>query len=137
MAWKCRYCRGIIWTWLFIFLSSKSGLLGFILGLVFLLPALRMIKEGLAKGSTGLVAEEQSINAPAWKLSIFGSIVGTLTGLVGLGGGYALVPDLIYLFNAPVYITTGTSLAVMVPMAMVGGIIKLIQGFVFLGRLLF
>lgn len=59
-----------------------------------------------------------------------------LTGLVGLGGGYALVPGLIYLFGAPVYITMGTSLAVMVPMAVVGGSIRLAQGFVFLGAAL-
>jgi len=40
------------------------------------------------------------------------------------------VPGLIYLFGAPVYVTMGTSLAVMVPMALVGGGIKLVQGFV-------
>jgi hypothetical protein len=61
---------------------------------------------------------------------IFGSIIGIATGVVGLGGGYALVPGLIYLFGAPVYVTMGTSLAVMVPMALVGGGIKLVQGFV-------
>ena len=49
---------------------------------------------------------------------------------MGLGGGYALVPGLIYLFGAPVYITMGTSLATMIPLAMVGGGIKLVQGFV-------
>jgi hypothetical protein len=47
-----------------------------------------------------------------------------------LGGGYALVPGLIYLFGAPVYITMGSSLAVMIPLAAVAGSIKLYQGFV-------
>ena len=47
-----------------------------------------------------------------------------------MGGGYALVPGLIYLFGAPVYITMGTSLATMIPLAAVGGGIKLAQGFV-------
>jgi len=53
--------------------------------------------------------------------------------VAGLGGGYALVPGLIYLFGAPVYVTMGSSLATMIPLAVVGGGIKLAQGFVELG----
>lgn len=130
----------IIGSWLFTFLSSKSVLLGLIIGLVFLWPSVRMIWEG-AKGfkqssspaNISAPPQNQSISGEPANLSIFGLIVGTLTGLVGLGGGYALVPGFIYLFGAPVYITMGTSLAVMVPMAIVGGSIKLIQGFVAIG----
>jgi uncharacterized protein len=60
-------------------------------------------------------------------------MVGIATGIAGLGGGYALVPGLIYLFGAPVYITMGTSLATMIPLAVVGGGIKLVGGFVDMG----
>ncbi|HPR94645.1 MAG TPA: sulfite exporter TauE/SafE family protein [Syntrophomonadaceae bacterium] len=123
-------------SWLFTLLSDQSKLLGFILGLVFLWPAIRMIREGIKKGMPGAVMEGKSIEAPATGLGLFGTLVGTLTGLVGLGGGYALVPGLIYLFGAPVYITMGTSLATMIPMAIVGGLIKLSQGFVVLGAAL-
>jgi hypothetical protein len=66
-------------------------------------------------------------------MTVFGAVIGLLTGIVGLGGGYALVPGLIYLFGAPVYITMGTSLATMIPLAIVGGGIKLAQGYVALG----
>lgn len=38
----------------------------------------------------------------------FGFVAGIPTGVAGLGGGYALVPGMIYLFGAPVYITMGT-----------------------------
>jgi len=130
----------IIGSWLFTFLSNKSELLGAIIGLVFLWPSFRMIWEGIkgyqnrTSGSNAAFANQaQSIQGQPANLSLFGLIVGTLTGLVGLGGGYALVPGLIYLFKAPVYITMGTSLAVMIPMALVGGGIKLTQGFVYLG----
>ncbi len=135
---------GVIFgSWLFTFLSSKSELLGAIIGIVFLWPSFRMIHEGI-KGYKKIVSTskeapintDQSIKGHPANLSIFGIIVGTLTGLVGLGGGYALVPGLIYLFGAPVYITMGTSLAIMVPMALVGGSIKLSQGFVFLSAAL-
>jgi len=133
----------VLGSWLFTFLSSKSLLLGLIIGIVFLWPSIRMIWEGIAgyrKAKAGQSAsvppQGQSIEGHPAKLSVFGALVGVLTGLVGLGGGYALVPGLIYLFGAPVYITMGTSLAVMVPMAIVGGTIKLAQGFVFLAAAL-
>jgi len=132
----------IVGSWLFTFLHSKSQLLGFIIGIVFLWPALRMIWEGIRgymqtkAGAQASAPGQDSIKGHPVNLSIFGLIVGALTGLVGLGGGYALVPGLIYLFGAPVYITMGTSLAVMVPMAIVGGSIKLAQGFVVIGAAL-
>jgi uncharacterized membrane protein YfcA len=131
----------ILGSWLFLFLSNQSLLLGLIIGIVFLWPALRMIWEGIEgykRFKSGKLVQvpisgqmPESIEGHPAKLSIFGFIVGILTGIVGLGGGYALVPGLIYLFGAPVYITMGTSLAIMVPLATVGGLIKLVQGFVF------
>lgn len=127
----------LIGSWLFTILSTHSALMGLILGVVFLWPAIRMIREGLAKGMPGAVQEGNSIEAPAGGLAAFGGVVGLLTGMIGLGGGYALVPGLIYLFHAPVYITMGTSLATMVPLAVVGGVIKLAQGYVVLGAALF
>jgi len=133
----------ILGSWLFTFLSSQSALLGFIIGIVFLWPAIRMGWEGIigfkkSKSAAGTSAapQGQAIKGHPAKLSTFGAVVGVLTGIVGLGGGYALVPGLIYLFGAAVYITMGTSLAVMLPLAVVGGSIKLAQGYVFLGAAL-
>ncbi len=134
---------GVIFgSWLFTFFTAHSALLGFIIGIVFLWPAIRMSYEGI-RGFRPKKGEEkpsdfahEHIKGHSANLSAFGAVVGILTGLVGLGGGYALVPGLIYLFGAPVYITMGTSLAVMVPMAVVGGSIKLVQGFVYLGAAL-
>ncbi|MGD9627271.1 MAG: hypothetical protein AB7U40_06780 [Methanobacteriales archaeon] len=50
--------------------------------------------------------------------------------MAGLGGGYALVPGMIYLFGAPVYITMGTSLAAMIPLALIGGLLKILGSYV-------
>lgn len=119
----------VIGSWLFTFLSSQSALLGLILGILFLWPALRMIWEGVRH--SGLPQKEgNKINASATGLGVFGLVVGLATGVAGLGGGYALVPGLIYLFGAPVYITMGTSLATMIPLAVIGGGLKLAGGFV-------
>lgn len=119
----------VIGSWLFTFLAAQSALLGLILGVLFLWPALRMIWEGVRQ--SGLPPRQgEQINAPAWGLALFGFVVGIATGIAGLGGGYALVPGLIYLFSAPVYLTMGTSLATMIPLALVGGGLKLAGGFV-------
>ena len=125
----------LLGSWLFIVIAKQAmKLLGLILGLVFLWPAARMVYEGLLpwirKGAQAGKGEGSTIPGTGWALGSFGFIIGITTGLVGLGGGYALVPGLIYLFGAPVYITMGTSLAVMIPLALVGGLIKLYQGYV-------
>ncbi len=120
----------LLGSWLFTLLSAQASLLGLILGLVFLWPAIRMIYEGVAQRAAPSGSQGPAISGPAWGLGVFGLVVGIMTGVAGLGGGYALVPGLLYLFGAPVYITMGTSLATMIPLAAVGGGIKLAQGFV-------
>jgi len=119
-------------SWLFTVLADQAALLGLILGLAFLWPALRMTWEGSGLSPTP-AREGDSIPEHRWGFTAFGATIGVLTGVVGLGGGYALVPGLIYLFGAPVYITMGTSLATMIPLALVGGSIKLAQGYVAVG----
>lgn len=119
----------LLGSWLFTLLSAHATLLGLILGLIFLWPAIRMVYEGVIQQSMPK-SEGTAVTGSGWGMGVFGFIVGIATGLAGVGGGYALVPGLIYLFGAPVYITMGTSLATMIPLAAVGGGIKLAQGFV-------
>ena len=118
----------ILGSWLFTLRVEHIDLLELILGLAFLLPAIRMIWEGAGRAKPQQEGNTIPGNKGYW--SVFGFLIGILTGIVGLGGGYALVPGLIYLFSAPVYITMGSSLAVMIPLAAVAGSIKLYQGFV-------
>lgn len=120
----------LIGSWLFSFLVGHTRLLGLILGLAFLAPSISMIREGLRPG-TG--PEPACIGGTPPGHLLFGTGVGILTGVTGLGGGYALVPGLLYLFGAPVCVTMGTSLASMIPMAIVGGGIKLVEGYVAVG----
>lgn len=119
----------LLGSWLFTLLSAQAKLLGLILGLIFLWPAIRMIYEGVIQRAMPK-REGNAVTGSGWGMAVFGFIVGIATGVAGVGGGYALVPGLIYLFGAPVYVTMGTSLATMIPLAVVGGGIKLAQGFV-------
>jgi len=122
----------VIGSWLFDLLMTQVALLELILGFAFLLPAIRMTWEGIMQRKKPQ-QEGNAIKGSRRSMGVFGFIIGILTGVVGIGGGYALVPGLIYLFGAPVYITMGTSLATMIPLAIVGGGIKLVQGFVAIG----
>ena len=119
----------ILGSWLFTLLVGQTRLLGLILGLIFLWPATRMVWEGITQRKMPQ-REGSTIPGSSWGMAIFGFIVGVATWVAGLGGGYALVPGMIYLFGAPVYVTMGTSLATMIPLAVVGGGIKLAQGYV-------
>jgi len=62
--------------------------------------------------------------------TLIGFGIGILTGIVGLGGGYALVPSFIYLLGSPVKIAVGTSLLSFISMAAISGGFKIVQGIV-------
>lgn len=122
---------GVIFgSWLFSFLVGYTRLLSLVLGLVFLAPSLGMIRDGLRPATR---PEPGCIGGTPPGHFLFGTGVGVLTGITGLGGGYALVPGLLYIFGAPVAVTMGTSLASMIPMAILGGGIKLVEGYVAVG----
>ncbi|MDV2481100.1 sulfite exporter TauE/SafE family protein [Methanoculleus sp. Wushi-C6] len=120
----------LIGSWLFSFIVDHTRVLDLILGLIFLAPSIGMIRDGLRSGTR---PEPERVGGTAPGHALFGATVGVLTGITGLGGGYALVPGLLYLFGAPVSVTMGTSLASMIPMAVVGGGIKLAEGYVAVG----
>jgi uncharacterized membrane protein YfcA len=46
---------------------------------------------------------------------ILGIFAGTLSGLVGIGGGIVIVPALVFLFGFSQHSAQGTTLALMVP----------------------
>jgi uncharacterized membrane protein YfcA len=59
--------------------------------------------------------------------------VGILSGTMGVGGGILLVPALVLGFGLPQQLAQGTSLAAIVPTALVGGLSHLRRGNVLIG----
>jgi uncharacterized membrane protein YfcA len=49
---------------------------------------------------------------PRWKVLAGGALVGLLTGLLGVGGGFLIVPALVMLLGLPMHHAVGTSLVV-------------------------
>ncbi len=103
-------------------------MLKIILGAAFLYVPLRMIY----KGSRRSVEAKTGNIVPGGALakSSIGFVIGVLTGIISLGGGYALVLSMICLLGAPVKITIGTSLASFISMTLISGAFKIYQGLV-------
>ncbi|NNF57251.1 MAG: sulfite exporter TauE/SafE family protein [Rhodothermaceae bacterium] len=56
----------------------------------------------------------------AWKIAIEGLVVGVLTGLVGVGGGFLIVPALVLLGGLDMRLAVGTSLLIIAAKSFAG-----------------
>ncbi len=119
----------LIGSLIFVYLAENVKLLNAILGIVFLYVSIKMIYEGALRKKASMM-EGKEVPGSALAKSVIGFSIGILTGIVGLGGGYALVPSFIYLLSSPVKIAVGTSLASFISMAVISGAFKIYQGYV-------
>jgi uncharacterized membrane protein YfcA len=74
-----------------------------------------MIKSGKKKTE---VIEAQEFNYPL--ILIEGIVVGVLTGLVGAGGGFLIIPALVLLSKLPMKQAVGTSLLIIAAKSLIG-----------------
>ena len=81
---------------------------------VILLTAVRLLVSSEAVGRDDLTV------FGVVGLIAIGFVTGTLSGLLGIGGGVVMVPALVVLFSMPPVLAKGTSVAVIVPSAIVG-----------------
>ncbi|UCC14707.1 MAG: sulfite exporter TauE/SafE family protein [Gammaproteobacteria bacterium] len=98
---------GMIGTWLGAyvagFVSGETQLLVF--AMVMLLAAGLMLR-------TQPVVNRMPVQRHAWKVVIDGIVVGVLTGFVGVGGGFLIVPALVLLGGLGMHRAVATSLAI-------------------------
>ena len=85
-----------------------------LLALVVLAAAFSMLRggEGAAEGSAAKPPRHARGTARALLLAVIAAAVGVLTGLVGVGGGFLVVPALVLLGGVPMRQAVGTSLLV-------------------------
>jgi hypothetical protein len=110
-----------------VFLSGAAQLI--LLALVMIVAALLMFTGGAAR-ATPAPAAEQRLGIVA----VAGFGVGLLTGLVGIGGGFLIVPALVLLLGVPMKEAVGTSLLVITLNAAAGfagylGTVEIAWGF--------
>ncbi len=118
----------IIGSVIFYYISEYGLTIDLIVGLAFIPAAVRMMYEGIFRRQMPEVAGDKIKGSRGTKAGL-GAGVGTLTGIIGLGGGYALVPSFIYITRSPLRIAIGSSMASFVWFAVVGAGIKIYQGF--------
>lgn len=61
-------------------------------------------------------------------LIVLGLVSGTLSGMLGIGGGIILVPALNQIFKVPMNVAVGTSLLIIIPAAVTGSITHYTKG---------
>ena len=85
---------------------------------VMLLAAVLMFRRSLPFSSDG--------KRTYWKVMLDGLFVGVLTGIVGVGGGFLIVPALVLLGGLPMHLAIGTSLCI-IALKSITGFIKYIE----------
>jgi uncharacterized membrane protein YfcA len=88
-------------AWLSQFVSGQVQLLTF--ALVMILAAYFMARPAPLRPAH---------KRQAWKIVLEGTAVGALTGFVGVGGGFLIVPALVLLGGLPMHLAVGTSLLI-------------------------
>jgi len=116
------------------YLSDSFTILELALGIFFLLTAYRMGRETYrdfsAQESKADAPTSEDYKEPVLKLLGLGFITGSLTGMLGVGGGFILTPGFMLICGVSPQVAVGTTMLAMLPLSLSGGLIKLYQGYV-------
>lgn len=95
---------------------SKPLLIMAVFAVLMLLASISMIKTKKQESKT----KEFSTAQRTLLISAEGLIVGTITGFVGAGGGFLIIPALVVLVGMPMKIAVGTSLFIIAAKSLIG-----------------
>lgn len=97
-------------------LITKSILLMLIFAVLMIFASYSMIKKD--KNEADVNNSHQVFNYPL--ILVEGTVVGILTGLVGAGGGFLIIPALVILSKLPMKEAVGTSLVIIAAKSLIG-----------------
>jgi len=92
------------------YIPATPLLIGF--GVMMIATAIAMLRAPASRTPAMRAAEGRSGELPVLKVVAEGLVVGAVTGLVGAGGGFLVVPALVLLGGMPINLAIGTSLLV-------------------------
>jgi uncharacterized membrane protein YfcA len=96
---------------------TKEDALLLLFAVLMVLAAIRMIRPD-QQASTDSI--QQPSSGLSWGLMLQGLGVGMLSGLVGAGGGFLMIPAMVLLAKIPMKKAVGTSLAVIAAQSLIG-----------------
>lgn len=99
------------------FAITKSIALMILFAIVMILASISMIRSGKKNPENGEIIA-MKYNYPMILLE--GTVVGLLTGLVGAGGGFLIIPALVLLARMPMKLAVGTSLFIIAAKSLIG-----------------
>ncbi|WP_343674210.1 sulfite exporter TauE/SafE family protein [Chitinophaga sp.] len=97
------------------FSITESWLTMVMFAILMLVSSIFMIRNNSIKAET---RDDQGINF--WKLIVYGTGIGLVTGLLGAGGGFLLIPALVLILRLPMKEAVGTSLLVIALNSLIG-----------------
>lgn len=97
------------------FVLSKGIMLMLLFAVLMILASISMIKNKSLE-----TKDEKDIRTRNFVLVIEGLVVGLLTGFVGVGGGFLIIPALVLLLRIPMKTAIGTSLAIIAANSLIG-----------------
>jgi uncharacterized membrane protein YfcA len=95
---------------------TKALLMMILFAVLMVAASVSMIRD--KKNTSKDESEEQVFNYPMILLE--GTVVGVLTGLVGAGGGFLIIPALVMLSKLPMKMAVGTSLLIIAAKSLIG-----------------
>ena len=96
-------------------ITKNIGIMVFF-ALIMLAASFSMIRG--KKGGDAAEEEEVKFNFPM--IALEGSVVGVITGIVGAGGGFLIIPALVILAKLPMKMAVGTSLLIIAAKSLIG-----------------
>ncbi len=98
------------------FVLTKPIAIMLLFAVVMILASISMIRPGKQTTSN----EEQPMHYNYPMILLEGALVGILTGLVGAGGGFLIIPALVLLAKMPMKLAVGTSLFIIAAKSLIG-----------------
>jgi len=100
------------------FVLTKDIAIMIFFALVMLAASVSMIRNKRKDGEEGEAEVEPQFNVPA--IIAEGAVVGVLTGIVGAGGGFLIIPALVLFAKIPMKKAVGTSLLIIAAKSLIG-----------------